>query len=199
MPHGRINTLVLAVTQAEPVAASTVVLDVTSVHAAHANFVWRTLQRLGVCDQDLQDAHQEVFLVVHRRLRTFDGSCDIRTWLFAICIRVVAAYRRSAYVRRVSPVDHVPEDGSNSEGRSPEDLVQAVQARRTFDAILDQMDLHKRAIFVMFEIEGMSCVEIAASVGIPLGTVYSRLGGAREEFDKAVKRLRTRALRGGET
>ena len=161
-------------------------LDVTAIHAAHAEFVWSALQRFGVRDADLEDALQEVFVVVHRRLDSYDGTSKVTTWLYGIAMRVAAAFRRRAHVRRERAVEEVPE--GNDESLSPEELAVRQQARATLDEILDSMDLDRRAVFVMFEVEELSCEEIAAIVGIPIGTVYSRLHKARKEFAAAVER-----------
>jgi RNA polymerase sigma-70 factor (ECF subfamily) len=161
-------------------------LDVTAVHVAHADFVWSSLQRFGVRDADLEDALQEVFVVVHRRLDSYDGTSKVTTWLFGIAMRVAAAFRRRAHVRRERAVEEVPE--GNDESLSPEDLASRQEARATLEEILDAMDLDRRAVFVMFEVEELSCEEIAAIVGIPVGTVYSRLHKARKEFAAAVER-----------
>jgi RNA polymerase sigma-70 factor (ECF subfamily) len=161
-------------------------VDVTAIHAAHADFVWSTLQRFGVRDADLEDALQEVFIVVHRRLDSYDGTSKITTWLYGIAMRVAAAFRRRAHVRRERAVEDVPE--GDDESLSPEELASRQQARATLNEILDAMDLDRRAVFVMFEVEEMSCEEIAAIVGIPVGTVYSRLHKARKEFAAAVEK-----------
>ena len=50
---------------------------VTRIYQANADFVWRSLQRLGVRDADLDDVLQEVFVVVHQRLHTFDGTAKM--------------------------------------------------------------------------------------------------------------------------
>lgn len=164
-------------------------LDVTAIHHAHADFVWSTLQRFGVRDADLEDALQEVFVVVHRRLDSYDGTSKVTTWLYGIAMRVAAAFRRRAHVRREKVVDEVPEGFDHDEqSLSPEELTSRKQARATLDAILDSMDLDRRAVFVMFEVEELSCDEIAAIVGIPTGTVYSRLHKARKEFATLVER-----------
>jgi RNA polymerase sigma-70 factor, ECF subfamily len=165
---------------------STQPLDVTAIHAAHADFVWSALQRFGVRDADLEDALQEVFVVVHRRLDSYDGVSKVTTWLYGIAMRVAAAFRRRAHVRREQAVDEVPEP--DDETFTPEELASRKQARATLDAILDAMDLDRRAVFVMFEIEEMSCEEIATVVGVPVGTVYSRLHKARKEFATAVEK-----------
>ena len=62
--------------------------------AEHARFVWLSLQRLGIHPSDLDDIAQDVFMIVHRRLDTFDRRARISTWLFGICMRVAANYRR---------------------------------------------------------------------------------------------------------
>lgn len=162
-------------------------LDVASVHEAHAEFVWLSLQRLGVREADVEDLLQEVFVVVHQRLHTFDGTSRITTWLFGICLRVAAAHRRRAYRRRELSVTHVPDFQAASD-RSPEEAAANAQARARLYTALDAMDLDKRAIFVMFELDELSCEAIAEMLSIPLGTVYSRLHAARKHFQQALTR-----------
>src|SRR2546430_13432185 len=70
----------------------------------HAAFVWRTLRNLGVASADLEDATQEVFVVVHGRLATYKERDKMRSWLYAICIRVSQRQRRR-YARRRERLD----------------------------------------------------------------------------------------------
>ena len=163
-------------------------LDVASVHAEHAEFVWLSLQRLGVRDADVEDLLQEVFLVVNKRLHSFDGSSRITTWLFGICLRVAAAHRRRAHRRHEESVAQVPEPVAGGAG-SPEQAAATREEEARLGAILDLMDLEKRAIFVMFEIDELGCEAIADMLSIPLGTVYSRLHAARKDFERAIVRL----------
>ena len=165
--------------------------DILSIHEEHADFVWRMLQRMGVRDSDVEDQLQEVFVVVHRRLHTFDGSARMTTWLFGICTRVAAAYRRRAHRRREEVVAEVPEGGVEDDGGT-ERAVMARQARARLQGILDLMDLEARAIFVMFELDEIPCEEIAAILGVPVGTVHSRLHAARKEFQAALARFSAR-------
>lgn len=166
----------------------------SSLHDAHADFVWLSLQRLGVREADLEDMLQEVFVVVHRNLASYDGSSKVTTWLFGIAIKVAAAYRRKAHRRREELVDAVPE---TNEATSPEDMALARQQRRELESVLDELDVEKRAVFVMFEIDEMTCEEIAEVAGVPVGTVYSRLHAARKDFERAAQRRRARAAGGG--
>jgi RNA polymerase sigma-70 factor (ECF subfamily) len=170
---------------------------VSSVQEEHDDFVWKSLQRLGVREPDLEDMAQEVFMVVHRRLHTFDGSAKMTTWLFGICSRVASSYRRSAYVRRERPVSDVPERAAGDEVLDPEEATSERQSRALLDRIIAELDVDKRAVFVMFEIDELSCDQIAAIVGVPLGTVYSRLHAARKAFEKALARYGARASGGG--
>ena len=167
-------------------------LDVESIHESHADFVWCSLQRLGVRPADLEDALQEVFVVVHRKLASFNGSSRLSTWLFGISMRVASAYRRKAHRRREHAVLDLEALAVASPGDDPAEALVEQQARARLAMVLDELEPARRAIFVMFEIENIGCPEIAEQLGLPLGTVYSRLGAARVDFSKAALRLRRR-------
>jgi RNA polymerase sigma-70 factor (ECF subfamily) len=171
--------------------------DFRETYDAHFPHVWHTLRRLGVPEGDLEDAAHDVFVVVHRRLTDFDPARPLRPWLSGIAWRVASDRRRSARARheRVG-VETEPPDG----GPDPERLVQARQARVLVQAALESLDLDRRVVFVMHELDGASVPEIAEALDVPLNTVYSRLRIARERFAGAVKRLGVRdgAGRGGE-
>ncbi len=164
-------------------------LDVEAVHAAHGDFVWASLQRLGARDADLEDRFQEVFMVVHQRGGDFEGRSRITTWLFGICLRVMAAHRRRAWVRRERATGSLPEGQADG---SPDASFEHAEAQARLREILDVMDLDRRAVFVMAVIEEMPADEIATIVGAPLGTVYSRLHAARKQFDETLRRLEAR-------
>jgi RNA polymerase sigma-70 factor (ECF subfamily) len=170
-------------------------LDVGSIHESHADYVWCSLQRLGVRPADLEDALQEVFMVVHRKLESFDSSSRLSTWLFGISMRVASAYRRKAYRRRERTVVDMEATAGASPADGPEQALVEEQARARLASVLDQLEPARRAIFVMFEIESIGCAEIAEQLGLPIGTVYSRLGAARVDFSKAALRLRRREER----
>ena len=172
-------------------------LDVLEVHEKYADFVWRTLQRMGVQPSDLDDALQEVFVVVHKKRHLFDGSSAVTTWLFGICLRVASATRRKAHrFRERLDTDWVAAAGESAEGHPEHELMQR-QARARLAQVLDTLEPERRAVLVMFEVEGLACGEIATQMGTPLGTVYSRLSAARADFQKAAARLRHRDHHGG--
>jgi RNA polymerase sigma-70 factor (ECF subfamily) len=177
----------VTVTLAPPTAAPTRPHNVADVYREHGDFVWASLQRMGVRDSDLQDQLQEVFVVVHRRLADFEGRSALTTWLFGICLRVVAGYRRKLARRKEQGYETLPEVVDEAEERDPEQSAARQQARARLAEVLDEMDVEKRAVLVMFEVESLSCDEIAKMLSVPVGTIYSRLHAARAQFEKLRK------------
>lgn len=155
----------------------------------HVAFVWRNLRRLGVMDRDVEDKCQEVFVVAHRRWVEFaDRGHGPRAWLFQIVLRVASDARRH---RRRHPVD--PDGGIAQERQSVEPAQAAAVARRQALDLLDRalatIDVGRRAVLVLHEIEQMTAPEIARALDLPLNTVYSRLRVARVELDAELARI----------
>lgn len=157
------------------------------LYAAHYEFVWRSARRLGAPEGSVDDAVQEVFLVVARRLADFEGRSSIRTWLFGITMRVVSSLRRrdSRHRRRVDAVASDPTP-------PPDDLGHKHDAVRLLDRLLGELDEDKRAVFILVELEGMTAGEIAEALGVKTNTVYSRLRLARAALERAARRERAR-------
>jgi len=169
-------------------------LDVPRIFREHGDFLWRSLQRLGVRDADLDDVMQEVLMVVHTRRSTFDGSSKVTTWLYGIARRVAAGYRRKGYRQREIPTG---EESPQEDARTPESLLEDARRQRKLGEVLDAMDLDRRSVFVMYEIDGLGCPEIADILGVPVGTVYSRIHAARQEFQQIVARRQAAERRAG--
>jgi RNA polymerase sigma-70 factor (ECF subfamily) len=156
------------------------------VYQAHFAFVWRSLRALGVPDAGLDDAAQDVFVVVHRRLAEFEGRAAIRTWLYALARGIASNHRRSARRRPDEELVHEPASGA----ASPAEAAERAQALRAVLAILDAMDEPRRAVFALVELEGLTAPEAAEVLGEKLNTVYSRLRSARAIFEEAARRRR---------
>lgn len=163
-------------------------LAFADVYAEHAAFVWRSMRRLGVRPGDVEDTCQEVFLVVHAKLGEFRGG-SIRAWLFAIAARVASDYRKRAFVRREMTGEEPPEVAA-PEGQTA--AIERAEAVGLLEAILAGLDADKRAVFMLFELEQMPMQEVAAAVGCPLQTAYTRLHAAREQVKSAVERFKKR-------
>jgi len=155
------------------------------VYDDNVAFVWRSLRRLGVREASLKDAVQDVFIVVHRRLQDFDERAQVRTWLFRICMHTAKDQRRRAHVRR-EVFDDASVDQAPSSGKTPVELMEDREALLLFDAALDRLPMDQRAVFILFELEEMTGERVAECLGLPLGTVYSRLRRSRETFRRAV-------------
>jgi RNA polymerase sigma-70 factor, ECF subfamily len=152
-----------------------------AVYAQNARFVWRVLRGLGTSDALVEDAVQDVFLVVHRRLADFDGRYSIRAWLFAIARRVARDHRRhTRRVQRHEPIELRMRDAAPM----PDESAERSQSLRLISELLDQLDEEKRTVLVLTEIEGMTAQEIVDATGVGLNTVYTRLRRARHAFDK---------------
>ncbi len=159
------------------------------MYEAQLDFVWRNLRRLGVGEADVDDKAQEVFVVAHRRFAEFEErGHGPRAWLFQIVLRVASDARRH---RRRHPVD--PDGGVAQERQSmPPNQADAIDARQRLDLLdraLRTIDLGKRAVLLLHEVEEMTAPEVAEVLGIPLNTVYSRLRVARGELEEAVSKL----------
>ena len=149
------------------------------------DFVWRVVRGSGVHPTQIEDAVQDVFVVVHRRLSDFRPNASHKTWLFAIAVRVAKDYRRQ--VARKGGL--IPlEETIPAPGADPFDAAVKAQAVRIVDAYLETLDEPKRNVFILAEIAQMTVPEIAAVLEVNLNTVYSRLRAARSEFSAAVER-----------
>jgi RNA polymerase sigma-70 factor (ECF subfamily) len=154
------------------------------------DFVWRSLRRLGVPLSATDDATQQVWLVLSRRLPDIIRGQE-RAFLFGTALRVASDVRR-----RLARQREVPELESLLEavdpGPSPHDLIDQRQARSVLDEILDALPDDLRVVFILYEMEEQTAAEIAALLALPAGTVASRLRRARAEFEQIVKRQRAR-------
>jgi RNA polymerase sigma-70 factor (ECF subfamily) len=166
---------------------------------AHYDFIWRTVRFLGVPEEGAEDAAQQVFCVLARKLdKVIDGT--EMAFLFSTAYRVASDVRRAARTRP-TPIEF-DVDALAAQLPLPDELVDRRRAREALQQILEGMPEELRVVFVLFEIEGMTVPEIAALTGIPAGTAASRLRRAREAFQSALVRLRAaraRAKRGGST
>lgn len=157
-----------------------------AVFEAELDYVWTSLRRLGVHDRDIEDVSHEVFLHVHENLGRYDASRPIRPWLFAFAFRAAADYRRLARHRTDLYGDDEPVVASHTSAE--DDLARRQREALVADA-LASLDIDKRAVFILHEIDETPMPEVATTLGIPLNTGYSRLRVAREEFAAAARRL----------
>ena len=162
--------------------------DFRTLYDNHFSFVWRCLRGLGVAEAQLDDAAQEVFMVVHRRLPDFRGNSHVRTWIYGI-LRNVAANQRRAQQRR-GPVLEFDQERAQDARPSPEQRLHARDRALFVERFVAALDERKRDVFVLALLEQLSVTDVAAILEIPLNTAYTRLRTVREDFRRALGRMR---------
>ena len=160
-----------------------------AMYDAQVDFVWRNLRRLGVNETDIDDKTQEVFVIAHRRFGDFEErGHGPRAWLFQIVLRIASDARRH---RKRHPVDSDGGVAQDRESVAPPqaDALQRREQLHLLDRALATIEVGRRAVLLLHEIEEMTAPEIADVMGIPLNTVYSRLRVARAELEEAIRQL----------
>ena len=156
--------------------------------ALHERMVFNLATRLLGDAEEAKDLSQEVFLQVYRTIQRFEGRSSLKTWIYRIVVN--QCHNRQRWWRRRRKDQSRPLEDltareevslSAKEGAPGpfEDLARREQARRV-QAALGAISFDQRAILVLREVEGMSCEEIGKALGLPIGTVKSRLARGRE-------------------
>lgn len=168
------------------------------VYRDQFDFAWRTLRALGVHEAAVDDALQDLFIVVHRRLGEFEGRASVRTWIYEIARRVALRYRTRA-VRESSRLTEMSDLPARDDLDAALDHAMATGVMQDF---LWTLDDDRRRAFVLSEFGEMAGREIAEALDVNMNTVYARIRSARTELDRLARRLHacdanglTRALR----
>lgn len=148
------------------------------------DYVYRALRRLGTPPSEVDDLAQEVFLVLRQTWAEYDPTRPLRPYLFGLAFRIASAHQRK---RRRELAFGLVEPHDSSPG--PDEALQTKQARKLVLAALEKIPLPRRAALVMYDLDDVPMNEVAAALGIPLFTAYSRLRKARRELEVAIRRL----------
>jgi RNA polymerase sigma-70 factor (ECF subfamily) len=159
-------------------------LEFTDVFRQHFDFVWRALRSFGVAEAGLDDAVQDVFISVHRRLPDFEARSSLRTWIYSIAYHTAQNHRRGAQRREAfqSLDPDLP-----SVDPTPGDRAATAQAGRFVLDFLDRLPRERRDVFVLCVLEELSAPDVADILQIKINTVYSRLRLARADFRQALQ------------
>jgi RNA polymerase sigma-70 factor (ECF subfamily) len=160
-----------------------------TVFREHLGYVWHALRRLGVRERDLEDVTHDVFLAVFRKLEQYDPARPLRPWLFGFAFRVASDYRERARHRWevAGDLDATPDERPNA--------FDGVVQRQTLEVArraLEALELGRRAVFILHELDECPMPEVALALGIPVNTAYSRLRLARADLAATLRRLRSR-------
>jgi RNA polymerase sigma-70 factor (ECF subfamily) len=151
-------------------------------------FIYRTLRKNGISVSDVEDLAHEVFLVMWRRWAEYDRERPLRPWLAGIAFRL--AYNHRARAGREVPGGMVDIETSEP---SQAERFETARDRALVQRVLASLAEKHRAVMLLHDVEGLPMRDIAAELGIPLQTAYSRLRVARKTFAKTLRRDRTTA------
>lgn len=162
-------------------------LDIEQVFREHGAFVARVIQRLTSDGPHVDDLVQETFIVAFKKRGEFEGRSSVQTWLYAIarnlCFRHLRSDKRfRAFEKRLVQAADEPAQENPDVGAERRESIARVHR------VLQQLPLNQREIAVLYELEGLEGKAIADLVGIPIGTVWTRLTQAREEIEKLMRR-----------
>ena len=162
------------------VTSRPVQLELATVYEDHFEYVWRTLLRLGVPESTVADGTQNVFLIVQRRLDTYDSSRPLRPWLFGIARNVAREERRRTITRRESPEEESAENDPS---------IARIEAAQIVHRALEALGDTRREVFVLHALDEIPMKDVADALAMPLNTAYSHFRRGREEFRAAAERL----------
>ena len=140
------------------------------------------------------DAAQETFFLAFRNLRSFRGG-SFRSWLLRIVTNVCRDQFRRKKRRptvRLAPMDNAEDEIETTTwisdpGESPEEKLERADLARTIQACIEELPLEFRLVVTLVDVQGMDYVEAAQTIGLPLGTLKSRLARARARLSVRLK------------
>jgi RNA polymerase sigma-70 factor (ECF subfamily) len=156
---------------------------VLEAYQREISYVFHALRWLGARQPEIEDLAQEVFIALRRAWPHFDTSRPLRPYLFGVAFRIVSMQRRKRKYEVAFGALEVRDGGA-----TPDETLQAKQARAMVLQALEKIPLRRRAVLVMHDLEGVPMREVAATLSLRLFTAYSRLRKARAELATAIRR-----------
>jgi RNA polymerase sigma-70 factor (ECF subfamily) len=157
-----------------------------AIYGEYFDFVWTHARAFGVSPEAMDDVVQEIFLVIHDRLRTLEKPSALRSWIYGITRRVAGNHRRARRSREGSAAPPDAELDLEAEGPSPLEAAVRREDLALLRLLLSKLDPLKRQAFIMTELMEMTGAELAEAMNVPLNTAYSRVRLARAEFEQAL-------------
>lgn len=173
-------SLVVRLAQAERAAIGQVY---DAHHAAVRAFARRLVGEVSLAE----DLVHEVFVSLPRAARNFRGQSSLRTFLISIAVNHARHHVRAA-VRRRSAVDRLGREPDATGGEDPERVAERKQLARALTRALDGLPLDQRVAFVLCEVEERSSVDAARIVGVPEGTMRTRVFHAKKKLRDELER-----------
>ncbi|HXG85431.1 MAG TPA: sigma-70 family RNA polymerase sigma factor [Pyrinomonadaceae bacterium] len=159
--------------------------------------VYALLYRLAENPEEAADLTQETFLRALKAIKNFRGEADLKTWLFRIAVN--ESRNRFRWWKRRRRATTVSLDASVGDGETPlsetfssasatpeEDVLRRERQKTLRRALQSLPEIFRQAV-VLCDIEGFSYEEIAATLGVNIGTVKSRIARGREELRRKLQ------------
>lgn len=162
-------------------------VDLEAAFEAHGLWLLQVTTRLVGSTTHAEDLVQDAFLVLHQKGGSLEDVDDLRGWLYGVMKNLVMHHRRTIarQIRLAEKAGHQPQETPDA----PPETIARRQAGARVQRAVATLGLKHREVFVLFELQGVSGDEIAQLVGIPIGTVWTRLHHARAAFEKAYTRM----------
>lgn len=167
------------------VSADEVREEVRALYTEHADALRTGLRRLTWSGCDVDDLLQEVFIVVIRRPQPLLLAESPRAWLYGVAVKVASSARRKHQIREFLRLEAAE---ATAPVASAQYDLEARATAATVHRALSKLSSKKREVLVLFELQGLSGPEIAAALGCPLKTVWTRLHHARKDFEEQMVR-----------
>jgi RNA polymerase sigma-70 factor, ECF subfamily len=148
------------------------------------DYVFATLQRLGVARGEIEDLAQEVFIVLFRNWTDLDTTRSLRAYLFGVSFRIVCAHRR----RRAREIPHPTLEATDG-APSPEGALQSKESIALLVSALESIPLPRRAVVIMHYLDGVPIADVARTLSISRFGAYTRLRKGRKELTVALRRV----------
>ena len=159
------------------------------LYEEHFEFVWRAARRLGVPEANAEDAVQDSFVVLHRKIAEYNGQTPLRRWLLGIVTRVASDYRRRYRRKEAKGTPLSAQDDGDVRFAStlpaPNETAERNETARLVEALLATLEDEKREVLVLIELEDLTAAEVAEMTGVNINTIYTRLRAARRAFELA--------------
>ena len=156
-------------------------------------FILRQLQRFGVSPVDAEDVAQEVIHGAYRALPRYDRSRGrLRTWLYRIAFNQAHTFLNRARHHREVLVEGIDLESLVDPAPNAEEQMISEETKALVFQLIDMIEPHLRALFIAYELEDKSMLEIAEILNIPMSTGWGQLQQARKQFTEALKRWRIR-------
>jgi RNA polymerase sigma-70 factor (ECF subfamily) len=161
----------------------------------YADRIYNYVRRMVGNPQDAEDITQEVFIRAYQGLSQFDGRASFSTWLFRIATNLCIDHKRRQS-RRVQTVPYHHDESDEEEGDwefpdtnqpSALDHLLSQELQAVVERAIERLNPKLKTVLLLYDVEGLSYEQIAETLGIPMGTVKSRLFTAREQIRKQVE------------